>query len=177
MAKANTTGKAAGQKEDASAPELAGEQETFLGEEQDLEKPASEARAESLETTNTDTVDAPADPSQVYVFANLKQAISFRLAKDEVVTIKGLPVSSLKKPDGGFFAGGKYGVTVIPARQWARIMELYGNMAIFLNGLVFAAVTLERGKAMARERGGLRYGYEPVDPESKRAKTFPKTED
>jgi hypothetical protein len=50
-------------------------------------------------------------------------------------------------------------------------------MKIFQNGLVFAAPSLERGKAMARERGGLRHGYEPVDPDSARAKTTPKTEE
>ena len=68
-------------------------------------------------------------------------------------------------------------MTKVPAEQWAQVKKIYGEMKIFRNGLVFDAATLERGKAMARERGGLRHGYEPVDPNSTRVKTQPKTEE
>jgi hypothetical protein len=149
-----------------------------------------EAQAESLEKTNT----APAAPAEespkkprgkaagggnnnLYVFAALKQPQSFRLADGRVMTINGFPVSSLRQPGGGFFAGGKYGVTQVPAGQWEQVMKIYGQMKIFKSGLIFSAPSLERGQDMARERGSLRHGFEPIDPNSSRAKTQPNSRD
>ena len=48
---------------------------------------------------------------------------------------------------------------------------------MFKTGIVFAADSLEEGKAMARERGGLRHGFEQIDPNSNRVKSTPKTEE
>lgn len=145
------------------------------------EKKASEAAeklAEALEKDNADTAAIPEISGDVaYVFANLQTGQKFTLPDGTVVTIDGVSVSNLKKPGGEFFAGGKYGVTPIPADQWKELVRVYGKMKIFQNGLVFAASSMERGKAMARERGGLRHGYEPVDPESNRAKTRPKKDE
>jgi hypothetical protein len=136
----------------------------------------SDQEAEALEKTNAE--QAPeGSPGDLYVFANIQRGMSFKLPGGEVVTIRGFPVSGLKKPGGGFFAGGKYGVTAVPTDTWREVMRIYGKMRIFQSGLVFDAPTVERGEAMARERGGLRHGYEPVDPASSRTKTAPKTED
>lgn len=138
------------------------------------EEEAAEKLAEALEKDNADMAAIPEISGDVaYVFANLQTGQKFTLPDGTVVTIDGMSVSNLKKPGGGFFAGGKYGVTPIPADQWKEIVRIYGKMKIFQNGLVFAAETMERGKAMARERGGLRHGFEPVDPNSERAKTKP----
>ena len=114
----------------------------------------------------------------VFVFANLPSAQSFRLPGGGHLTVAGMPVSRLKGLDGRNLAGGRYGVTEVPAAVWAEVKKTYGAMRIFQSGLVFDAPTLERGKAMARERGGLRHGCEPVDPLSdRRTKTKPKTDD
>ena len=114
----------------------------------------------------------------VFVFANLPSAQSFRLPDGEHLTVAGMPVSRLKGLDGRNLAGGRYGVTEVPADAWAEVKKTYGAMRIFQSGLVFDAPTLERGKAMARERGGLRHGCEQVDPISdRRTKTRPKTDD
>lgn len=142
---------------------------------------ANEKRTmDALDKDNADTqnvAETVAGSEVVYVFANLQSGQSFKLSDGSTVTIAGVPVSRLKGVDGQSFAGGKYGVTKVPAEQWNEVMKIYGKMKIFVNGLVFAASSLERGKAMARERGGLRHGYEPVDPTSDRAKTTPKTEE
>jgi hypothetical protein len=150
---------------------------------------AAEAGAEALEQNNADTrpmaeaeaeAGAEAPAAVVYVFATLPGGQTFKLPEATAsgsVTIEGLPVSRLKGAGGQIFAGGKYGLTRVPAEQWAEVMKIYGRMKMFTNGLVFAAPSLERGQAMARERGGLRHGFEPVDPASDRTKTKPKTED
>ncbi len=141
----------------------------------------------AAETLEQDHVDAAAAATAtgdlVYVFANLQSGQSFRLPPGPAcpngadVAINGLPVSRLRGLDGRPLEGGRHGVTTVPAAQWAEVLRLYGKMQIFRNGLVFDAPSLERGKAMARERGGLRHGYEPVNPLSGRVKTKPKSED
>lgn len=144
---------------------------------------AAKKTADALDKDSADTRNVAESGAQgagnnvVYVFANLQSGQSFKLPDGSTVTISGVPVSRLKGVDGQSFAGGKYGVTKVPAEQWAQVVKIYGKMKIFQNGLVFDAPTMERGKAMARERGGLRHGYEPVDPNSDRAKTKPKTEE
>ena len=115
--------------------------------------------------------------NNVYVFANLPTDQSFKLGNGQIVTINGLSVSSLRRPDGGFYRGGKYGVTPINRDAWAEVVKVYGNMRMFKSGIVFAADTLERGQAMARERGDLRHGYEPVDPDGPKVKSKPHTKD
>lgn len=168
--------KAAAFEKKASDAEARAEEEAEARKKTEVE--AAEKLAEALEKDNADTDSIPEISGDVaYVFANLQTGQKFTLPDGTVVTIDGMSVSSLKKPGGGFFVGGKYGVTPIPADQWAQIMKIYGKMKIFQSGLVFAASSMERGKAMARERGGLRHGYEPVDPNSDRAKTTPKTEE
>lgn len=138
--------------------------------------------AESLAEDNAtcsdigDAAESTGDGS-VYVFANLPSGQRFKLRDGSTVTIKGMPVSRLKRADGTSFAGGKYGITKVAADKWAQVVKMYGSMRFFRSGLVFAAETLESGMAMVRERGGLRHGYEPIDPTSSRAKTTPKTEE
>ncbi len=138
------------------------------------------AELERLEATEMEAMEAansPAPPQaaagQVYVFANLESGQSFVLPSGEVVTIQGMSVSSLRRPEGGFYPGGKYGITPVDAAKWAEVVRVYGKMKMFESGLVFAAETIERGQAMARERGGLRHGFEPIDPTSRRVKTKP----
>lgn len=146
----------------------------------DLEQAEAIAKAEAMEKDNAAeaATEGGSGSDVVYVFANLESGQSFKLPGGQIVTIEGMPVSRLKKPDGGFFSGGKYGVTTVDAAAWAEVVRVYGKMKMFTNKLVFAAPSLDRGKAMARELGGLRHGLEPVDPENdKRLKSRPKTDD
>lgn len=112
----------------------------------------------------------------VFVFANLPTGQKFKLPDGSDVEISGVPVSRLKRPEGGFFPGGKYGVTTVDAATWALVEKIYGASRMFKNKLIFAAASLEKGKDMVRELSGLRHGFEPVDPESSRAKTKPKND-
>ena len=122
-----------------------------------------EMKAETLEQTNADTQDLPGDMlGMVYVFANLPSGQSFALPNGEVVTIEGMTIDNLR--GAATFAGGKYAVTPVSANNWKQIQKIYGEMRMFKSGLVFAADTIVNGEAMARERGGLRHGLEPVDP-------------
>lgn len=138
----------------------------------------AETNAEALEKDGALELDdeALAADNVLYVFANLPTGQSFKLGDGSVVTVEGMSVSRLKKPGGGFFSGGKYGITPVPRDAWGEVERIYGQMRMFQNKLVFAADTLEAGKARARELGGLRHGYEPVDPNSDRVKSTPKDE-
>lgn len=123
-----------------------------------------------------DNVNGEADfdtGGDLYVFANLPSAQSFKIGEGAIVTLNGVPVSDLKGPRGTFYPGGKYGVTKVSASAWAEVVRVYGKMKMFSSGLIFAADTFEEGQAKARERGALRHGYEPVDPESRRVKSAP----
>lgn len=135
---------------------------------------AQEQRVENLERTNADTGELePVSGNVVYVFANLPNGQKFSIGRGKIVTIDGFTVDGLRNSGGGF-AGGKYAVTMVPADDWREIMRVYGNMRMFKSGLVFAADSIREGEAMARERGGLRHGWEPADPE--KALSQPKTD-
>lgn len=141
-------------------------------------KQAAEKVMDELDQDNTVAGEAKTSSgSVVYVFANLQNGQRFRLPNGDEVRLEGFPVSGLKDSRGNAFAGGKYGVTEVSRDAWVEVTRIYGKMQMFQSGLVFAADSLENGKAMARERGGLRHGYEPVDPAGERAKSNPKSED
>lgn len=139
-----------------------------------LQEQKADFDAEQMETKGT-TNEKEGGDNDVYVFANLDSGQEFKLSDGSTVRIEGVPVSSLKKPGGGFFPGGKYAVTLVNADKWAEVEKTYGSMRMFQTKLVFSAPTLEKGRAMARELGGLRHGFEQVDPENdRRSKTTPK---
>lgn len=142
----------------------------------ELKERQAENDAESMQRDNTGADDATekAHNNDVFVFANLPQPQSFKLADGTTITIAGMAVSRLKTPDGAFFPGGKYGVTPVNRDAWAEIMRTYGEMKMFKSRIIFAADTVEEGKARARELGGLRHGYEPVDvTQDRRVKSSP----
>lgn len=136
------------------------------------ESEALENGGASLEVTGEASADS------VFVFCNNNIGIIFKLDTGETVEIAGMPVSNLKRPDGGAFPGGKYGITRVDAQKWESLQRTYGGMKLFKNELIFAAPTLERGKAMARERSGLRHGMEQINPDKdRRVKSSPKSDD
>lgn len=139
----------------------------------------AEAQAEALVKNNADTtaVEAQGANGDVFIFANMPKGITFPV-KDGSVIINGMPVSALRGSGGEVLGVGKHGVTKIKADAWNYIKNTYGNMAVIKNGLMFAAESLERGKAMARERGGMAHGFEQINTESdKRVKSSAKTND
>lgn len=112
----------------------------------------------------------------VYVFANLPNSQSFKIGDDTVINVQGMSVSNLTKPDGSFYSGGKFGVTTVKRDDWLEVERIYGQMRMFQSKIIFAADTLEEGNARARELGGLRHGFEQVDPNSTRVKSIPGTD-
>ena len=147
-------------------------QKKALADLQEKQADFDAAQMDDNNTGSTDTAES-AGGDVVYVFANLPNAQSFKLGDGTVITVEGMTVSNLKKPGGGFFPGGKFGVTPVDREAWGEVLRIYGQMRMFQNKLVFAADTLEEGKAKARELGGLRHGYEQVDPNSDRVKSTP----
>ena len=148
----------------------------------ELQARAADYDAAQLDDDNASDLDLDGDAqggggNMVFVFANLPNAQSFKLGGGTVITVDGMTVSRLKKPGGGFFPGGKYGITPVNRDAWAEVERIYGKMRMFQNKLVFAADSVEAGKARARELGGLRHGYEQVDPLSDRVKTSPDTKE
>lgn len=109
----------------------------------------------------------------VFVYANLPHGQSFRLPGDTTVTLKGYPVSKLRDENGHALPTGKYGITEVPADQWAAVTKVYGELTVMQSGLIFVAPTREAGDAMAAERQGLRHGLEPADPKGAGMVTTP----
>lgn len=144
----------------------------------DLQAKRDDFDADQMDTTNARTTGAneTSGGDTVYVFANLPTAQNFKLGAGVTITINGMPASTLKKPGGGFFSGGKFGVTTVAREDWEEVLRVYGHMRMFKVGLVFAADTLDGGTAQSSELGSLRHGYEQVDPASKRTKSTPATE-
>lgn len=140
-----------------------------------LEEQKKEYEAEQLEIDNVGVTEESEDQSDsvVYVFANLENGQKFKLPSGEEVVIQGMPVSKLKDYNGNAIPGGKYGVTKVNASAWEQVVRIYGTMRMFKNNLVFSAASLKEGKAQARTLGGLRHGFEQIDPNSERTKSTP----
>ncbi len=126
--------------------------------------------AGSIPSSRTVAGNAASDGSSprntVFVFVNLPHGQIFDLPQGRHVALAGWPVSQLLGPHGEHLPGGRYGLTEVPVDHWNEVLRLYGEMAVLKSGLIFAAPSRKEGEAMARERGGLRHGLEPVDPET-----------
>ena len=102
----------------------------------------------------------------VLVYANLPHGQRFRLNDGHTVEIQGFPVSKLLDEHGNALPAGQYGVTRLPADQWAEVERLYGDMAVMRSGLIFEAPDAAYGNDMAKDHSHMRHGLEPVDPRS-----------
>lgn len=121
----------------------------------------------------------------VYVLMNHHKDIKFNVVHSngdiEPITLKGAPVSHLRTIGGGYFKGGKFGITKMERDSWVALEKHAMAIALFRSGAVAMAETLEAAQKIASERSEIRHGYEPVvvqsddpDPRSKAAKK-PKT--
>jgi hypothetical protein len=100
----------------------------------------------------------------VTVAYNSPRGIVFRLG-EKVITINGNNTSLMGR-EKGIIPVGKYGYTRIPAEDWAAIEKVYGSMAIFKNGLIFAETSADRAADRSEEQAETRHGLEPVNPET-----------
>lgn len=99
----------------------------------------------------------------VVVCANLPTDQLFNIGGGVVVRLKGVPPTHLVDMDGRPVFG-KYGRTVLPREQWEQLKKIYGHMAIFQRGQVFAEKTPDDADAHAAEMAEVRHGMEPIDP-------------
>lgn len=76
------------------------------------------------------------------------------------VTINGNNTPLIGKASGALGVGG-YGLTAVDADAWEWIKTNYANWAPIKNGLMFAS-TEEKVEDAAKERKGLRNGFEPL---------------
>lgn len=58
---------------------------------------------------------------------------------------------------------GAYGLTVLAKADWEEIRAIYGQTAVFKNGLIFAQSSQSKAEDQAAERRETRHGLEPVD--------------
>lgn len=131
---------------------------------------AQDKKDEQMEKTGTVGDITPVAVGDMFVFANLQTGQRFTLANGKQVVFNGVPVTDLVGRDGNFIPGGKFGVTKVSAEDWDEIKQTYGEMAMFKNGLVFAAKTMDEGQSKALERSGLRHGFEQIDPNTRKTK-------
>ncbi|MCM1513225.1 MAG: hypothetical protein NC112_09000 [Oxalobacter formigenes] len=104
--------------------------------------------------------------------------VSFNNAHSIIFEVNGKKVKingsneSLRGVPDGVLTVGKYGQTVVTKADWEAIKSAYGKMAIFTNGLIFAAGDHASAKSRETEQKDLRHGLEPVDTE----KTYTKAD-
>lgn len=110
----------------------------------------------------------------VTVCSNFPRDITF-----EAVDNRGKVVPVLIRGNGGHLRGkaagvlpiGAYGITTnVPKEAWEQIASVYKDDARFKNGLIFAT-TANRARAEAKERKGLRNGFEPVEEKQTKVKS------
>ena len=99
----------------------------------------------------------------VMVCLNRPTGIKFRLRDERTVTING-NAADLKGQDMGVLPVGAYGMTLVSNADWEEIKATYGaSLPIFARGLIFAGNDTASAVAEARDKAGLRNGFEPVE--------------
>jgi len=100
--------------------------------------------------------------------------IKFRLGKEHSVILRGNATDLIGKEKGILPMGG-FGLTQIRRDEWEEIKRVYGKMAIFRNGLIFAHEKKSYVEEESHEKEDLRHGFEPIEVEgpNKTSKTEP----
>lgn len=118
------------------------------------------------------TATAQAAPAKaantVVVCACLPTDQLFNIGGGAVVRLKGVPCTHLVDMDGNPVFG-KFGRTVLPREQWEQLKKIYGHMAMFQNGQIWAEKTAVDADAHAAEMAETRHGMEPIDPNATQA--------
>lgn len=99
--------------------------------------------------------------NNVVVCSNYPLDLKFRIGEKSVI-IKGNSSNLRGKAKGVLPTGGAFGITSVPTEAWEYIAKTYADAPYIKNGLVFAS-TAANARAEAKERAGLRHGFEPID--------------
>jgi hypothetical protein len=100
----------------------------------------------------------------VFVALNRASGLKFVMPDGRRVEIAG-NAAHLKGLEKGKLPIGAFGLTPVAADDWEYIKETYGALALFKNGLIFAAERKDYALDEAEEKSELRHGLEPVAPE------------
>lgn len=125
------------------------------------------ARAANTKATSTTTKPVKTT-GKVVVCLNSAHSIVFEI-DGRKIKINGSN-EHLRKQKEGILAVGKFGESLIDRQDWEQIRKVYGNMAIFKNGLIYAQESHASARDVAKEREKLRNGLEPVDPKTTTSK-------
>jgi hypothetical protein len=101
-------------------------------------------------------------PGTLTVAFNDPFGIVFDLPGGRRLRINGNAVSLRGREMAGPLPAGAFGFTFgVDAGDWEYVSRTYGGLAAFRDGRLFATEREGHAKAAAREREGLRHGYEP----------------
>ena len=112
-------------------------------------------------THATGTVVEDSKDNLVTVGFNSSRGMIFSVGEKSIL-ING-SAAYLVGQEKGVLPVGRYGYTRIRRDEWEAIVQTYGSMAIFKNGLIFAEVSRHRAEDRAAEQAETRHGLEPVD--------------
>ena len=99
----------------------------------------------------------------VYVFCGIPQGLIFRLG-DKQITFSGVNSSKLVAANGADLAHGKFGINPCTEEDWNEIQRLYGEMAVFKSGLLYASNNMADGDDEAVDKQDIPTGVEQKDP-------------
>ncbi|WP_257803353.1 hypothetical protein [Burkholderia glumae] len=108
----------------------------------------------------------------VKVYCKLPHGIAYQMPDGRTVTLVGF--YGARRVDGtpsgvpgtDTFLG--FGMTMIEAEDWAKIVELHGKSAAHVNGFVFAEKDDKSSESKAREIENEKTGFESYDPNAAR---------
>ena len=139
------------------------------------EVPILKNELETGDVIRAEDFDVPEQNDTVTVCSNFPRDIKFKVidnrGQEQTILIKG-NASNLRGLGAGILPIGAYGITTnVPRGAWEQIATVFKDDARFKNGLIFATEQ-KYARCEAKERKGLRNGYEPIDP-TKLQKTKP----
>jgi hypothetical protein len=129
---------------------------------EELEKKAdaskNEEKAESVKKES-------AGSDMVTVACGIPMGQRLILSEGEVL-LNGVPMSHIVSAQKGvgYLPAGKYGLTVLPRKQWEEILERYGKFDFIVNGVIFAKEDHDSAVAKAKELSEKKLGFEQADP-------------
>ena len=116
-----------------------------------------------------DDVEEVVKNDTVTVCSNFPRDVTFE-AKDNKGNIVEILIrgngSNLRGKGAGVLPIGAYGITTnVPKEAWEQIEAIWKDDERFKKGLIFAT-TANKARAEAKERKGLRNGFEPIEEQN-----------
>lgn len=128
--------------------------------------------AQAPETPKSNRLPNNPGAGKVYVFCGIPQGLIFRLG-DTNHLFSGVNSSKLVAANGEDLAHGKFGITPCDEATWKEIERLYGELAVFKSGLIFASETVTDGDDEAMDKQDIQTGVEQKDPNAPDLTTEP----